>query len=104
AIDQEFTDRFNEANAHYKAGELLECMNLCDKLLDEPHIPRYHKMKTLVLLGAVVEDWFEAHDCFVAAESLWTMTRRWIHEGDDQFVDDAMADIRMSLDELNQAL
>ncbi|KAJ8113067.1 hypothetical protein OPT61_g4723 [Boeremia exigua] len=103
-IDKLFTDGFNEANALYKASELFECIDLCYKLLDEPEIPRYHKMKTLVLLGATVGDWHEAKDCRVDAESLWKIGRRWHPEGEDETVDIYMAEIRESLDELNDAL
>jgi hypothetical protein len=103
-IDEQFTDGFNEANACYKADKLFECIDLCYKLLDEPNIPRYHKMKTLVLLGATVGDWDEAYDCLVAAESLWKIVRRWHPEGKNATLDTGMAEIRESIEELNQAL
>jgi hypothetical protein len=44
-IDEDFTNGVNETNACYKVDKLLECINLCYKLLDGPDIPRYHKMK-----------------------------------------------------------
>jgi hypothetical protein len=103
-IDEQFSNGFNEANACYKSDKLLECIDLCYKLLNEPDIPRHHKMKTLVLLGATVGDWDEANDCFVAAQSLWKIERRWHPEGKNETLDKFMVEIREALDGLSQAL
>jgi hypothetical protein len=61
-------------------------------------------MKTLVLLGATVGDWDEANDCFVDAELLWKIERRWNPEDRNATLDTFMAEIREALDGLSQAL
>lgn len=103
-IDEQFSNRFNEANACHKADKLLECIDLCYKLLDEPIIPRRHKMMTSVLVGATTRDWDEANDGLVAAESLWKIERHWNPEGNNETLHTFMAEIREALDVLRQAL
>ena len=88
-IDQQFTNGFNQANEYYKTDELIKCIDLCRDLLKDPTIPRYHKMKTLTLLGATVGDWHEAHDCLLEAEALWKLARRWHLAGRGEVVDDS---------------
>ena len=40
-------------------------------------IPRYHRMRTLLLLGSTVGDWDEAHEYWENAETLGRIVRRW---------------------------
>ena len=103
-IDAQYSNRFNEANACHRTDKLLECIDLCYKLLDEPIIPRRHKMMTSVVVGATTRDWDEANDGLVAAESLWKIERRWNPEGNNETLDTFMAEIREALDVLRQAL
>ena len=103
-IDEPLGNRFNEANACHKADKLLRSIEFCYKLLDEPILPRLHKMMASILLGATARDWDEVIDCLVAAESLWKIERRWNPEGGDETLDTVMAEIREALDVLRQAL
>ncbi|KAH4635133.1 hypothetical protein HBH81_121990 [Parastagonospora nodorum] len=99
-IDVQFTDAFNEAKALYDADRLDECIAKARELLEDPAIPRYHQIKTLILLGSTLGEWSDANSCLVDAEALWALTRRWHPEGEDKDVDIFMAEIRTSLDEL----
>ena len=57
AIDRAFTDAFNEVNQLYRDDKLGECIEKARSLLRESALPRYHRMRTLVLLGSTLEDW-----------------------------------------------
>jgi hypothetical protein len=103
-IDKEFSIAFNEAKALYGADRLGECIEKAQKMLDDPATPRYHRMKTLVLLGSTLGDWIDAYACCVDAEALWVLTRQWHPEGKNEAVDIFLAELRNSLDELAEVL
>jgi hypothetical protein len=67
------------------------------KLLADPAIPRYHRIKCLTLLGGTLGDWRQAYDCYVKAETLWRITKRW-HKNDENPV------VRQGLDDLGEGL
>jgi hypothetical protein len=104
AIDQHFTDGFNHAHDLFLADRLEECEAAAFALLREETIPRYHKMRTLILLGTIVGDWNEAHRYHVAAEAMWRYVRRYHPVGADEGVERAIAELRELLDDLNDAL
>lgn len=103
-IDEAFTAAFNEANELYRNDRLEECAAKCRELLDDSAAPKYHRMKTLILLGSILSDWDDADDCRLAAENLWSIVRRRHPEGADSTVDGIMAEIRESLDDMYTAL
>ncbi|KAF2133565.1 hypothetical protein P153DRAFT_363735 [Dothidotthia symphoricarpi CBS 119687] len=103
-IDKRFTEGFNEANDHYRDDRLEECVAKARELLNDPAIPRYYRMRTLVLLGSTLGEWGEANDCRLEAEAMWRIVRRWHPLGEDVEVDRLMAIIRESLDDLDRAL
>jgi hypothetical protein len=102
-IDQQFTDGYNEAHDDYDADRLEECESKLRGLLGDPAIPRYQRMKSLVLLGLIVGDWQEADKCYIKGDALWQIVRRWEPEGNVE-VDEALQEIRDSLDGLDTAL
>ena len=57
AIDRAFADAFNEVNRLYGDDKFKECIEKAQSLLDDPALPRYHRMRTLVLLGSTHPDW-----------------------------------------------
>ncbi len=103
-IDQRFTEGFNEALALRDEDKLGECEQKANALLEDPAIPHYHRMKTLVLLGSVVEDWYVAERCYRRAEFLWQTLRRWHPVDSNAMVEEALAEIRLSLDDLKTVL
>ncbi|KAK4497263.1 hypothetical protein PRZ48_011713 [Zasmidium cellare] len=102
--DKAFTERFNAVAQLCDENKLDDCIEQARELLDEPVLPRYHRMKTWVLLGAIVGDWEEANDCCARANSLWRIVRRWHPAGVNEKTDRAMQELRDMLDELEETL
>ncbi|KAK3074927.1 hypothetical protein LTR53_002238 [Teratosphaeriaceae sp. CCFEE 6253] len=103
-IDASFTEGYNEAKKLYDDDDLEGCIEKARELLAEPAIPRYHRMKTLILLGSTLGDWEEAEECRVRAEAIWRIVRRWQPEGQDVEVDAAMKELREALEDLHVAI
>jgi hypothetical protein len=103
-IDRAFTDGLNEAGDLYNNDRLDECIDKTRALLADRAIPRYHRMKALILLASTLGDWEEANDCHVEAETMWRVVRRWHPEGEDLELDAYMKDLRESLDEVGAVL
>jgi hypothetical protein len=61
--DPEFTNRLKDATQLYNDNDLETCEVLTRDLLADSGIPRYHKMKALLLLASFVEDAEEANEC-----------------------------------------
>ena len=47
-----------------------ECIAAAQNLLEDPDLPRYHRIKTLVLLGSAFNEWDETETCRLEAERL----------------------------------
>lgn len=121
-INQRFSKDLNEAIRLFDIGQTDECLALGMDILEDRGCPRYvspilptyythrsdlrryHRMKTLVLLGSVIADWNDANQCRVDAEALWRTTRRSIPEGYDKATDEHMHEIREELDGLIEVL
>lgn len=104
AIDLAFNERYNEAHQCYGNHELDRCIEKCQELLEDPTNPRFHRMKTLVLLGSTLGEWYEANGCHVKADILLSIVRRWHPEGEDAGVGEAMQECRAEISELKAAL
>ncbi|SMY29701.1 unnamed protein product [Zymoseptoria tritici ST99CH_1A5] len=104
AIDRAFAQLYNEASDHYDNDELEECAAKAREIIDDRGTPRYHRMRALILLGNVLGDWEEANDCFVRAQALWRIIRRWQPVGQDAEADAALDELRVCLDQLEGAL
>jgi len=50
-----FTEAINELNKYYVDHELDTCIEKARELLQDSALPRYHRIRTLVLLGSAVE-------------------------------------------------
>lgn len=103
-IDRAFSRAYNEAAELYDNDELEKCVEKANELLADGAAPRYHRMKTWILLAYVLGDWNDANDCFVKAESLWQIVRRWHTVGEDAKVDRSLEDIQVALVELKEIL
>lgn len=66
-------------------------------------MPRYYKIKNLLLVASVSDDWYKAEGCRRAAEHIWnvahTMTR-----GDEAAAVEALRELRGCLDDLKVEL
>jgi hypothetical protein len=103
-IDEAFTNGFNEANDLYNEGILDRCIEKSYALLNDPAIPIFHRIKTLILLASTLGDWNDANEHRIEAETLWRAVRRWHPQGRDTIVDEHMTEIRGTLDELDAVL
>ncbi|EUC43439.1 hypothetical protein COCMIDRAFT_100857 [Bipolaris oryzae ATCC 44560] len=103
-IDIRFAREFNSAKALHDNELLDDCVESARELLEDPVVPRFHRMKTLLLLGSALEDLNEACDCLEEADKLWKLIRSYHLEGQDVDVDKTMAEVRASLDQLAKAL
>ncbi|KAH6639701.1 hypothetical protein C7974DRAFT_422221 [Boeremia exigua] len=103
-IDKKFIDGFNEALDLFNADRLVECESALFALLNEETMPRYHRMKVLILLGTIVGDWEEASRYHVAADAMWHIARSLQPEGADEEAEKHFAELRESLDELDAVL
>jgi hypothetical protein len=103
-IDKFFTDGLNEAGDLYNDDRLNECIKKTRNLLADRTIPRYHRMKALLLLASTLGDWEEANDYHVEAETLWRVHRRWHPEGENSELDKYMEYLREALDEVRDVL
>jgi hypothetical protein len=103
-IDIHFSEAFNRAAQKYQDNRLEECIEESRALLHCPALPRYFRISSLILLGSTLGDWPEAQKCYVLAESLWRITRRWHPEGEDEVIDESLEELREGLVELREAL
>ncbi|EMD62214.1 hypothetical protein COCSADRAFT_147760 [Bipolaris sorokiniana ND90Pr] len=97
-IDIRFTRAFNSAKALHDDDLLDECVANARELLEDPAIPHYHPMKTLLLLGSALEVLNEAFHCWEESDALWKLIRSWHPEGQNSDVDKVMAEVRTSFD------
>jgi hypothetical protein len=104
AVDKAFADGLNEASDLYNSDHLEECVNKTRVLLADPAIPRYHRIKALILLASAVGGRQEAYDLAVKAETMWRMVRRRYLEGGNTNFDEYMQNLRESLDEIRADL
>jgi hypothetical protein len=103
-IDRAFNRAYNEAVDCCNNGELRECAKKCNEILDDGASPRYHQMKLRILLGSILGDSYEAWRCFLQAESMWRIVRRWHPIGEDAAADEALEELRVALAELKEEL
>ncbi|KAK1817833.1 hypothetical protein LTR12_007704 [Friedmanniomyces endolithicus] len=67
-----YSRKFNATLWFYERDQLDECAESAQDLLDDPDLPRFHRMKTLILLASIT-GWDDAEDCRIEAEQLWRM-------------------------------
>ena len=103
-IDKSFTKALNEAGELYNNDRLDECIEQTRALLADDSIPRYHRIKALLLLASTLGDWDDANNCHAEAETLWRVVRRWNPEGEDAVLDTYMDDVREHIDEVRADL
>ena len=103
-IDKAFTKALNEAGDLYNNDRLDECIEKTHALLADDAITRYHRMKAFFLLASTLDNWLDASNCHVEAETLWRVVRRWHPEGEDAVLDKHMDDLREHLDEVGADL
>jgi hypothetical protein len=103
-IEDQFTDALNAAYKLYHEDRLLECQKAALDLLEDYAMPRYHRMKVLILLASILGDWEEANQCRIDAWALYRLVRRWHTIGNGLITDEALDEILVQLGEVDSAL
>jgi hypothetical protein len=118
--DRAFTEALNELNKYYEDDELDTCVEKARELLQDIDLPRYHRIRTLVLCGSAVEygcsspcldkclplhrDWREGRCCCLEADTLWRLVRHLHPAGENEKNDAALDELRDYILELRAAL
>ncbi|OBT65115.1 hypothetical protein VE03_04715 [Pseudogymnoascus sp. 23342-1-I1] len=75
-----------------------ECIAAAHALLQKPDLPRYHRIKTLILLGSASEDWDDAETCRLEAGKLWDDSHHHYSRIDDPGASQVLAELRAEID------
>jgi hypothetical protein len=103
-IDEQFTDALNAAYKLFHEDRLQECQEAALDLLEDYAMPRYHRMKVLILLACILGNWEEANQCRIDAWALYRLVRRWHPVGNSLVADEALDQILVQLREADSAL
>jgi hypothetical protein len=99
-IEDHFSNKFTILHALFDADKPDECVKLAHDLLKESDLPRYLRMKTLIILASCIPSIEEANACHSEAEDLWRQERDFQPEGSNQVVDETLKEERDTLNEL----
>lgn len=99
-----FDGAINEAVQCYQNDEPEKCQALAESLLANSNLPRYYRIKVLILLCGVCEERYQAHEYLREGEGLWRVTKRAHPEGGDATVDFVLGQLRDELDRVSAAL
>ncbi|KFY78580.1 hypothetical protein V499_02277 [Pseudogymnoascus sp. VKM F-103] len=98
-VIQFFDREYNKALELYNDGDKEEeCIAAAQDLLENPDLPRYHRIMTLILLSAASTNWNDAEDSRLEAERLWDQTHRHYSRVDDPDASQALTELRVDLD------
>jgi hypothetical protein len=82
----------------------VECQEQALDLLADDAIPRYHRIRKLILLDLILGDWNKANECRIYAWALYELVLRWHSTGSNPTADAYLNEIRNELDDLDNAL
>ncbi|KAK6434274.1 hypothetical protein LTR95_009538 [Oleoguttula sp. CCFEE 5521] len=98
-----FKKEYTAAVALIKADQWEEGIAAAQENLADIYIPRYWRMKNMLLVAAALDDWYPAERMRLEIEGWWKHTERLCDPNDDEDRA-AMANIRVGLDELQAIL
>ncbi|OBT84721.1 hypothetical protein VE02_06095 [Pseudogymnoascus sp. 03VT05] len=76
-VMQYFGREYNTVLALYNEDDKEEeCINAAQDLLEDPDLPRYLRILTLIILGTSVDDWDDSETCRLEAKRLWEQAHR----------------------------
>ncbi|KAK5173992.1 uncharacterized protein LTR77_001071 [Saxophila tyrrhenica] len=104
ATDASFRKRYEDICDLRDEDRLDEFVEKAKELLRESHLPRYYRIRTLILTGSTVGNWHDAMRYWKDAENLWRFVRRRYPDGEEESIDRPMRAIREDLDELRTVL
>ncbi|KAK5727096.1 hypothetical protein LTR15_002988 [Elasticomyces elasticus] len=100
AVGPDFDEEYNEARGLFDNDDLVGAIDKAQNLLDDSTLPRYHRIKLLLLLSASVSDWHEVDTLLEEARTLWRLARRCIGANTSADAEHVLAVLRESLDTL----
>lgn len=103
-ITKGFTDDYNAIQRLYADEQIDDCVARARTLIAEPAIPRYHHIRTLLILVGAVPDWMEAWRFLQQAEVLWHLVRRFHAVGEDPKIDKTIEELWDGIVELKEIL
>ncbi|KAK3634021.1 hypothetical protein LTR56_015489 [Elasticomyces elasticus] len=104
SLSDSFDRRYNEIFDLYEAGDQNDrVLEEADKMLHDSWLPRYHRIKLYLLIAAVLDDWEECGKLIDKSEMLWRMARSVIPPGTSQDSEEALAELRESIDSVREA-
>ncbi|KFX92596.1 hypothetical protein V490_05291 [Pseudogymnoascus sp. VKM F-3557] len=101
-LSELFGQAFNKVYELYNEDNQEECISAAQNLLQDPNLPRYHRIKTLLLLGSAFPDWDDVETCRLAAERIWEQAHRHYSRVDDPDAHQALAELRADLDTMGE--
>lgn len=102
-VMQFFGREYNEVLELYNDDDKEEeCVAAAQDLLENPDLPRYHRIITLIPLSAASGDWDKAEDCRLEAERLWDQAHSHYTHVDNPDASRALAKLRVDLDDVKE--
>ncbi|THW77323.1 hypothetical protein D6D19_02328 [Aureobasidium pullulans] len=101
-MTEQYKQDYEDAKAAIDAGDATAC----DKLLTDTELPRYYRIKTLVLLASASKQWRQKEDLRLRAEHTWSESRTLHPIGQNNTTDSVLSELRDLLNTLktSQAL
>lgn len=91
---------YKETRALFENDDLEGAITQAEELLKNNDLPRYHRIKLLMILVASLDDWWEARRHLESANMLWQMARNNFPIGESAEADASLAKLRPTLDSL----
>ncbi|KAI5207350.1 hypothetical protein E4T39_01891 [Aureobasidium subglaciale] len=98
--DDLYKQNYEKAKAAVDARNIDDGVATCNTLLTDTELPRYYRIKTLVLLASANENWRRKEDLRLRAEHTWNESRKLHPEGQNDTTDAVLEELRGILDEL----
>ncbi|KAK0993168.1 hypothetical protein LTS01_007543 [Friedmanniomyces endolithicus] len=77
--------------------QVRECIDRVEDLLIDSGLPRFFRIKLLILMTACMGDWWEEREVLEEADKLWKHVRSYRRQGDAE-VDECLAEFRRGID------
>ncbi|KAK1019881.1 hypothetical protein LTR54_000525 [Friedmanniomyces endolithicus] len=88
---------YDACYALYDKDELAKCVDQAQDLLDDSGLPRFFRIKLLVLMAACIGDFWEEAEILKEADRVWHHVRRYHRRGDTE-VDECLEELRGMID------
>ncbi|KAK1091249.1 hypothetical protein LTR48_006688 [Friedmanniomyces endolithicus] len=88
---------YDACYALYDKDELAECVDQAQDLLDDSGLPRFFRIKLLVLMAACIGDFWEEAEILKEADRVWHHVRSYHRRGDTE-VDECLEELRGMID------